>query len=193
MYTIPIILGSIREGRQSPRVAKFIEQKLRATGRVDPQILDLKEFDLPMMEERLHLLADPPEQVVRFGRAIAAADAVVVVSPEYNGSYPGVLKNAIEYLAKEYKRKPFGIVTTSSGNFGGISAQGALRLLALAVGAYPLAVGFPVSRVGESIAEDGTAIDPAYDKRVEGWLGELLWTTEAFADKRAKDAAGAVR
>jgi len=193
MYTIPIILGSIREGRQSPRVAKFIERKLRATGRVAPEILDLKESGLPMMEERLRNLADPPESVVRFGNAIAAADAVVVVSPEYNGSYPGVLKNAIEYLAAEYKRKPFGIVTASSGNFGGVQALGPLRLLALAVGAYPIAASFPVSRVHESIAEDGTALDPSYDKRVEAWIAELLWATEAFSEMRAKVAAGAAR
>jgi NAD(P)H-dependent FMN reductase len=190
MYTIPIIVGSIREGRKSPRAARFIEQKLRATGRVEPQILDLKELGLPMMEERLRLLSDPPEALARFGGAIAAADAIVVVSPEYNGSYPGVLKNAIDYLAAEYKRKPFGIVTVSGGNFGGLLALSQLRLLALQVGAYPIAAAFPVSRIGESLAEDGTAIDASYDKRVENWIAELLWATEALADMRAKGAAG---
>jgi NAD(P)H-dependent FMN reductase len=193
MYTIPIIVGSIREGRQSPRVAKFLERKLRATGRVNPQIVDLRELGLPLMEERLRFLKDPPESVVSFGRTIAAADAVVIVSPEYNGSYPGALKNAIEFLSSEYRRKPFGIVTASSGNFGGMAALGPLRLLALAVGAYPIAASFPVSRVGESFDEEGTALDASYEKRVEAWLGELLWATGALAEARAKDAAGGVK
>lgn len=193
MYTIAIIVGSIREGRQSPRVAKFLEQKLRATGRVTPRVIDLRELGLPLMEERLRFLKDPPEPVVRFGQEIAEADAIVVVSPEYNGSYPGALKNAIEFLSSEYKRKPFGIVTASSGNFGGVAALGPLRLLALAVGGYPIAASFPVSRVGDAFAEDGTPLDASYEKRVEGFLGELLWATEALAAARAKDAAGSAR
>lgn len=192
MYTIPIILGSTREGRMSSRVATFIERKLRATGRVNPEILDLEALALPMLEERLRFLKDPPASLVRFGSAIAASDAFVIVSPEYSGSYPGVLKNAIDYLQAEYRRKPVGIVTVSGGNFGGISALAQLRLLALTIGAYPIPSGFPVSRVAESFAEDGTATDASYEKRADGWIGELLWLTEAVADKRAKDAAGVV-
>ncbi len=193
MYAIPIILGSTREGRKSPRVARFLEKKLRATGRVTPEILDLKELALPMLDERLRFLAAPPESLVRFGASIAGADAVVIVSPEYNGSYPGVLKNAIDYLQAEYKRKPVGIVTVSGGNFGGLAALGQLRLVALAIGAYPLPNGFPVSKVGDSIAEDGTATDASYERRADAWITELLWLTEAIADRRAKDATGAVQ
>ncbi len=189
MFYTPILLGSVRDGRMSPRVARFVESRLRATGAFETEILDLKELDLPIMAERLRLQKDPAASIAEFGRKIERSDSLVIVSPEYNGGYPGVLKNAIDYLLQEYKRKPVGIVTVSSGAFGGMQALGQLRLIMLAAGAYPLPVSFPVPKVQEAFTEDGAPLDPMAEKRAANFVGELRWLTEAVAERKAKDAA----
>jgi NAD(P)H-dependent FMN reductase len=189
MYYAPVLLGSVRDGRMSSRVAKFIEGSLRATSAFEPEILDLRELDLPIMEERLRMQKTPSSVLVEFGQKIGRADALVIVTPEYNASYPGVLKNAIDYLLPEYKRKPVGIVTVSGGQFGGMQALAQLRLVMVAVGAYVLPVSFPVTKVQESFAADGAPLDPVYEKRAANFVSELLWLTEAVDARRTRDAA----
>lgn len=110
---IPVIVGSVRRGRQSIKVARFAGDRLQEAGAEAP-LLDLARIGLPIMEERLYMRDDPPPGLVPFSEAVASADAVVVVSPEYNGSIPGVLKNALDYLYSEWNRKPVGIITVSA-------------------------------------------------------------------------------
>jgi NAD(P)H-dependent FMN reductase len=101
-----------------------------------------------------------------------------------------VLKNALDYLLPEYERKPIGIVTVSAGNFGGINCLAQLRLVTLGMGAFPIPENLSVSRVHDSFKDDGTPNDPAYEKRAAGFLDEVLWFTEAIADRKAKEKAG---
>lgn len=138
------------------------------------------------MEERLHRRDDPPPGLREFGEKVGRADSFIVVTPEYNHGYPGVLKNALDYLLPEYERKPVGIVTVSAGGFGGINCLAQLRLVCLAMGALPIPENLSVSRVQDSFKDDGTH-DPAYDKRCADFLDELLWFTEAVAARKAKD------
>ncbi len=63
MFYIPVILGSTRRGRQSPKVARFIAERMRRTERIEAEILDLAEYDLPIMEERLRFQQDPPPRL----------------------------------------------------------------------------------------------------------------------------------
>lgn len=187
-FYIPVILGSTRRGRQSPKVARFIAERMKRTGRIEPEILDLLEYHFPAMEERLRLRDDPPPRLREFADKVARSDALVIVSPEYNNGYPGVLKNALDYLLPEYRRKPIGIVTVSAGGFGGISCLAQLRLVTLAMGAFPIPASLPVSRVQDSFDDDGKPVDPSYEKRAESFLSELLWFAEAIAVQRFKDA-----
>ena len=190
MYYIPILLGSTRRDRQSPKVARFILDRLGRYERVETELLDLQEYDFPIMEERLRFRDDPPPGLMEFAEKIARADSLLIVTPEYNNGYPGVLKNALDYLLPEYRRKPFGIVTVSAGGFGGLNCLAQLRLVSLGMGAFPIPAGLPVSRVGSSFEEDGNPVDPSYEDRARSFLEELLWFTEAIADRKAKDAAG---
>lgn len=90
MFYIPIILGSTRRGRQSPKVARFVAERLRRTEGIETKILDLLEYNFPIMEERLRFSADPPPGLREFGAEVDRADSIVIVSPEYNNGYPGV-------------------------------------------------------------------------------------------------------
>lgn len=183
MLNIPIILGSTRRGRQSSKVAKFLFQRMRAAG-VETELLDLAEFDFPIMEERLSKRDDPPPRLREFADKVKAADALCIVSPEYNNGYPGVLKNALDYLWPEYQRKPFGIATVSAGGFGGLYALSGLRQVVIGLGGFTIPGAFPVSRVQESFNEDGAPADPSQEKRADRFVAELVWFAEAIQAKK---------
>ena len=187
MFYIPVILGSTRRGRQSPKVARFITERMKRTNRIEGEILDLLEYNFPIMEERLRLRDDPPPGIKEFSEKIGRADSIVIVSPEYNNGYPGVLKNALDYLLPEYKRKPIGIVTVSGGGFGGINCLAQLRLVAIGMGAFPIPAALPVSRVQDSVDDEGNPKDESYEKRAQAFIFELLWFTEAIATQKAKE------
>jgi NAD(P)H-dependent FMN reductase len=189
-FYIPVLLGSTRKGRQSVKVARFVHERMRRRERIETEILDLLEYDFPIMEERLRFLDDPPPRLREFGEKVARADSLVIVTPEYNNGYPGVLKNALDYLLPEYRRKPIGIVTVSAGGFGGINCLAQLRLVTLGMGAFPIPAALPVSRVQDSFDEDGNPLDESYEKRASSFIDEVLWFAEAVAAQKARtDAA----
>lgn len=187
MFRIPVILGSTRRGRQSTKVAKFIAERMRRTERIETEILDLLESGFPMLEERLRFRDDPPPGALEFSAKLARADSIVIVTPEYNNGYPGVLKNALDYFLPEYKRKPIGIVTVSRSGFGGLTCLAQLRLVTLGMGAFPIPARLPVSRVQDSFDDDGNPQDPAYEERAKSFLDELLWFTEAIVAQKTKE------
>ena len=186
-HCMPVIVGSVRRGRLSIRVARFMRNKLREAG-IDAPLLDLAEIGLPVMEERLHMRDDPPPGLAHFAKAIAESDGVVVVSPEYHGSIPGVLKNALDYLRSEWDRKPVGIVTVSGGGFGGVQVHNHLQLLFLRLNAVPVAA-IAVSNVATSFDEDGVAQQERYEAGFARFLGTLTWYARALGAARAADAA----
>lgn len=187
MFYIPIICGSTRRDRQSIKVAWFILARLQQRAGVETELIDLLEYNFPIMEERLHRRDDPPPRLAEFGGKIGRADAIIIVSPEYNHGYPGALKNALDYLLPEYERKPVGIATVSAGGFGGVNCLGQLRLVVLGMGAFPIPENLAVSRIHESFNDDGTPNDPAYEKRAADFLDDVLWFADAIADKKAKE------
>jgi len=192
MFYIPIILGSTRRERQSVKVARFVLARLQGREGVETELLDLLEYNFPIMEERLHRRDDPPPRLREYAEKISRADSLIIVTPEYNNGYPGVLKNALDYLLPEYERKPIGIVTVSAGGFGGINCLAQLRLVALGMGAVPIPENLSVSHAHDSFKEDGTPSEPIYEKRAKVFLDEVLWFTEAIATRKVTDKLSSV-
>jgi NAD(P)H-dependent FMN reductase len=185
MFRIAVILGSIRRNRESCKVATFAMESLCALG-VQAELIDLKDANLPMMEERLRFRNDAPASVAEFSSKISKADSVVIVTPEYNSGYPGVLKNALDYLKPEYKRKPFGIITVSAAETGGILCLTALRQMILHLGGVPIPAALLVAQVQEVMGSDGQPASEALRQRAKVFFEELLWFTEALARQREK-------
>jgi NAD(P)H-dependent FMN reductase len=186
-FNIPVIVGSTRRGRQTPKVARFIQRRLEERDGIESDLLDLAEYDFPIMEERLRQREDPPPGLTEFSDRIARADALVIVTPEYNSGYPGVLKNALDYLLPEYRRKPVGISSVSAGPWGGLSALTQLRQVVLSLGALPIPAKFPVRKVQSSFNDAGETEDPAYEKSATRFIDDLLWYAEALEARRALD------
>jgi NAD(P)H-dependent FMN reductase len=138
---IAIILGSIRTTRLSERPAYFVKDMLKNAGH-QVTFLDLRELQIPLFAD------DPevPEGARIFTEAIVAADAIVIVTPEYNHSYSSALKNAIDFLRKrEFMHKPVGCIGVSDGLVGGARALLVLRATLPTLGAIitPTVVALP--------------------------------------------------
>jgi NAD(P)H-dependent FMN reductase len=184
---IPIILGSTRRERKSLRVARFILNRMQNIKQLETELIDLAEYDFPIMEERLRFREDPPPRLTEFSDKVSIADALLIVSPEYNHGYPGVLKNALDYLLPEYERKPFGIVTVSAGGLGGVNCLNQLRQVCLGMGAFPIPESFTVSHVEKSFDENGNPLNSNFELHFQDFIAELLWFAEAIAAQKKAD------
>jgi len=186
-YKMPVLLGTTRLGCKSEHVANYVLNKLKRIETVNTELLDLASFNLPIFEERMSALETIPDGLITFNKKIIEADALIIVVPEYKNSYPGALKNAFDFLdAGIFKHKPIAICTVSSGGFGGLNCLAQLRLVCLAMGGLPLPGKFPVSKVKEVFDDKGQLTDFTYDEKIQLFLKELLWYTEALTVQRGK-------
>lgn len=129
MLKVGIITGSTRPNRKSPEVAKWVLEIARKRGDAEYELVDIKDFDLPLFDEPMPPSMGQYQQphTKRWAAKIASLDAFVFVSPEYNHGIPASLKNAIDFLFAEWKDKAAGFV--SYGGAGGSRAVEHLRLV----------------------------------------------------------------
>lgn len=190
MPHIAIISSSIRTGRQSHRVAQYFKNYLESNSLATAEVLDLAAYNFPLFEERLSYQKDPSAAALDFSAKIKAADGVLIVTPEYNGGYPASLKNAIDLLYSEWRRKPVAISTVSAGGFAGTQVITSLQFSLWKMQAWTVPAQFPVPKVQEAFDENGIPADPAStDKRAATFIGELLWCVEAGGRMAAGKAA----
>lgn len=180
MKNIIIISASVRNGRNSHRVALYFKNYLQENKISNVKILDLKEYDFPIFEERLRLIPEPSKQMLNFANEVESADGIILVTPEYNGGYPASLKNVIDLLYTEWKRKPIGIATVSAGAFAGTQVITSLQFSLWKIGALVVPSMFPVPTVEKTFDENGNPGDKeATDKRAKTFIAELTWWIEA--------------
>ncbi|HUF05160.1 MAG TPA: NAD(P)H-dependent oxidoreductase [Aridibacter sp.] len=174
--SIPILLGTPREGRKSEHVANWILNKAQDREDIEPRLFDVRDFDLPKDHYGMEIKDRFPE----WRDAIIGADGLIVVTPEYNHGYPGSLKSVMDLLLKEYIHKAVGIVGVSAGVWGGTRVIEAMvpmvRELGLAVTFTDL--NFP--QVKSKFDEEGNLLDEAYHKRAEAFFDELVWMARTF-------------
>lgn len=168
---LPVLLGTSRKDRQSENVANWICAKMSERDDIETQLFDVREFVLPQDDYGTALGSQYPE----WRDAIIGADGLVVVTPEYNHGYPGALKSVLDLLLKEYIHKAVAFVGVSAGPWGGTrvieSMVPMVRELGLAACFTDL--NFPL--VASKFDENGKLLDDAYEKRVKGFLDELVW------------------
>ena len=178
--TISIIIGSVREGRQTHKIAQYLFQELAKQETVDAVLLDLADYDLPMLTDRWKKQAKPDQSLRAFASQLNETDGLVFCSPEYHGSYSGVLKNAVDHYWEEFKRKPIGVVSVGSGRYGGINASSQMQQLILSLGAFPMPYKLLVPYVKEAFDEEGQLIREDTLKDSGKFIRELLWFTKAL-------------
>jgi NAD(P)H-dependent FMN reductase len=129
---------------------------------------------------------EAPEPMERLARLYRSVDGFVVVCGEYNHGIPPALKNLIDHFMSEYFWRPAGIACYSAGPFGGVRAAVQLRAVLAEVGLVTIPSMFPMSRVGKSFADDGKALDEAYERRIGKFFDELEWYAEALREQRRR-------
>ncbi len=163
---IPVILGTAREGRNSLHAANYIVAELARAGHT-PELIDVKDFPLTHTTKG----ATTPE-LISVSEKIKKADALVIVTPEYNHGYPGELKLFIDTFSTEYIGKPIGFVGVGA-LMGGSRAIEQLRQVAVGLGAFSIhaALYFPMAW---TLFENGALKDPkAYEGRVKDFITEI--------------------
>jgi NAD(P)H-dependent FMN reductase len=155
-HQLNIVIGSTRPGRVGPVFGKWIEAFAREHGKFEPVLTDIHAFQLPVLDEPHHprLGNYQKEHTKAWSKAIDAADAFVFVAPEYNYFVAPAIVNAIDYLAREWKYKPAGILSYG-GVSGGLRAAQALKPLLTSVGVMPLPEGIALPMYQTLLDKDG--------------------------------------
>jgi NAD(P)H-dependent FMN reductase len=182
-----ILYGSVREARQGIRAARFVEDQLRLRGHAT-FLVDAKECALPLLDRmyKEYPKGEAPEVLERLAALYREVDGFVVVSGEYNHGVPPALKNLLDHFLEEYFWRPSAIVCYSAGPFGGVRAAMQLRMTLAELGMASIPSLFPIPKVQDAFDEEGRAKDPAYERRVGRFLGELEWHARALKEARAK-------
>ncbi|MEA3189872.1 MAG: hypothetical protein QOD77_454 [Thermoplasmata archaeon] len=182
MVRVVVLLGTVREGRQSEHVARHVHKALAARPGVTAQLLDPRELGFGDLVQREFEMPAHSPKVAAFMEAVTAADAFVIVTPEYNHSYPGALKNMLDLTFKPWNRKPFGLVGCG-GLSGGLRAIEALRQVVAGLGAVSVPAHVSVPYVGKAFTADGP-VDPEFDRRLGRFLDEVEWYAKALKAAR---------
>ncbi|WP_205618118.1 NADPH-dependent FMN reductase [Neotamlana sedimentorum] len=176
---ITIILGSVRQERQSHRLAYFLRNKLNELGQ-DTKIVDLTLTPLPIYGQ----VGTDISNVENIGSVISKAEALIFVTPEYHGSYSGALKNLLDYYWREFHKKPIGVATASAGKMAGINASTHLQQLILSLGAYPMPLKLLVPEIQSAFSDDYSSLNSSVTKDAKKFIDEFLWFSEAIVTKK---------
>lgn len=184
---IEIISGSPRVATVTKRVAIHLLSKLKQEQDVTVGLIDIRDHQWGAIEKVCESSHTAPSDRSEVVKRIFEADAFVLVTPEYNGSYSPALKNFLDHFPKQTE-KVFGIVTASPGAFGGIRA--ALQVQTLIYGL--MGIGSPqmliVPEVESKFSEDGSLLHEKFGESVALFTEKFLWLTRAVVYSKRPDA-----
>ena len=187
-----IIIGATRPGRSTPRQANWVANTAEQLDDIEVEVVDLKDYPLPMFNEAISPRYNPDRKiepdVQKWLDKIGEFDAYVFVTPEYNHSIPGVLKNAFDFLTWELNRKPAAIV--SHGTAGGARAAMHLKEILSEGKAAPIPNFVALAGMSDLIDEQGNLAEAAKanpygpQAALDSLLEELQWYSNALAAAR---------
>jgi NAD(P)H-dependent FMN reductase len=190
---LQVIVGSTRPSRAADKVVPWVLGRAAMHEAFETELLDLRDWPLPMFGEHIGSIGDPSdptysdEAVRRWNRKIAEADAYLVITPEYNHSIPGELKNAIDsvFVSFAFRNKPLAMVGYSGGVGGGIRAIEHLVQVAVEIEAAPLRSTVVLPFVDRQFDDAGRPTDPTTEVSMQILLDDLAWWAAALHSARA--------
>jgi NAD(P)H-dependent FMN reductase len=190
---LQIIVASTRPTRAADKVVPWVVNRAALHDAFETEVIDLRDWQLPMFAEHAGSIGDPldpsySDQIVRqWNRKIAEGDAYIVITPEYNHSVPGELKNAIDsvFFSFAFRNKPMAMVGYSGGIGGAIRAIEHLAQIAVEVEAAPLRSTVVLPFVDKAFTPDGEPADQATEVSLQILLDDLAWWAAALRDARA--------
>lgn len=193
MSKLLVIVGSTRPTRAADRVVPWVTARATAHAGFEVELADLRDWPLPLFAEHFGTIgdfSDPTysEPIVRaWNRKVKESDAFLVVTPEYNHSVPGALKNAIDsvWLSFGFRNKPVGTVGYSTGIGGGIRAVEHLAQMFVEAEAAPLRNATVIPHVDRAFDDSGEPTAPMTDVGLQILLDDLAWWATALEKARA--------
>lgn len=182
---IEIISGSPRINSLSRRVAFALQNWFRRNTAHEINIIDLKDWKLSPVQSVFSSVEKTPDEFKPLAERIFNANAFILVTPEYNGSYSPAMKNLLDHFPKQ-NHKPFGIATASPGGFGGIRAAQQLLLLVPALFGIVSPNMLVVPAVDKKFSPDGDLLDASFENRIHNFTTEFLWLSEKIVREPAK-------
>jgi len=171
---IPLILGTARQGRESEHAARFVFERTKARAGVETEFIDVRT--LPMkLDDAGEQMKDP-----KFAASIERCDGLIIVTPEYNHSFPGLLKHALDTCLKEYIHKAVGICGVSAGPMGGSRVIESLLPVMRELGLVTIFEDVNFGKIGSLFDERGQLLDENFARRVDGFLNELIWMSKVL-------------
>src|SRR5213083_935332 len=166
---IPVILGTARMGRMSLHAARLVTGELGKCAGVETDLIDIAKLPLPTND------AGAAIKHADFSAKMSKADALVIVSPEYNHAYSGLLKHVLDSCLKEYIHKAVGVVGVSAGPWGGTRGIQDLLPVMRELGLVMIFWDVNFSVVQNVFDASGALRDEAYLPRIDKFLKELVW------------------
>jgi NAD(P)H-dependent FMN reductase len=190
---LAVIVGTTRQNRQTAKQALWVAKAATTLEGVEVETVDLADYPLPFFEEPASprynpaRVIDPTAQ--KYLDKMASFDAYIFVTPEYNHSIPGVLKNSFDYMDWQMLRKPAGIV--SHGTVGGARAAMHLKEIISEARAVPIPAFVALTHMSDLIDDKGNLDEAAKANpygpqgQLDGLLEELKWYGDALSTARA--------
>jgi len=174
---VPVILGTPRQGRMSEYAARLIHERLTQRHGIETELLDVATLPIPT-DDAGEAAKDPA-----FAETMNRADALVLVAPEYNRGYPGLLKHVLDTNLTEYIHKAVGVVGVSAGIFGGARVIENLLPVLRELGLVTIFWDVNVNNVRSRFDEDGSLVDESF-LAIDKFLDELVWMAETLRHGR---------
>jgi NAD(P)H-dependent FMN reductase len=172
---LPVILGTSRQGRASEHAARFVFEEVSKRPDMVTELIDIRKLRLSI-DDAGEAIKDP-----QFSATVARADGLILVVPEYNHSFPGLLKHVLDSNLKEYIHKAVGVCGVSAGPFGGARMIQSLVPVLRELGLVTIFWDVYFGSAGKLFdPATGNITDPAYSGRVKKFVDELVWMARAL-------------
>ena len=183
--TLTVILASVREGRGGEAVGRWFVERATQHGRFDVQVADLRELNLPILNEPHHprLKKYQHESTKRWSAIIDGSDAFVFVTPEYNYTLPPALVNALDTVYIEWNYKPVGFISYG-GASGGMRAVQTAKLMVTGFKMMPMVEAVNIPFYTQLLQDGVFKSNETHDKAVAPMLDELARWSEALKTLR---------
>ncbi|MBN8836967.1 MAG: NAD(P)H-dependent oxidoreductase [Sphingobacteriia bacterium] len=180
---IEVISGSPRQDSITIRLAKFLKQYLQEHSKHTVGLIDVRDWELGLLQNVFSSIEKTPNQFKPLAERMFAADAFVVVTPEYNGSYSPALQNLFDHFPKQTK-KAFGLAAASTGAMGGMRSTQQLLLLVPALFGFASPQLLVTPFVDKKFTEDAKLVEESFLKNIHVFVTDFLWLAEAVAKNR---------
>lgn len=188
MRKIQVIMGTTRKTRFADQPANWIVEKIKQEQDVEVELIDLRDWQLPFFEESVSPSMNggkyENELARKWADKIGEADGYIFVTAEYNHGYPAVLKNAIDYVYKEWNNKPVGFV--AYGSVGGARSIEQLRQVVAEVQMTSIRAAVYIPAYWTLLDENGKLKTDTLEDNAQTMISQLLWWIDALKTARNK-------